>query len=89
MKSATSLCFSFIGHPGNNNIHFFGLKRRNQSGKRVILKLNRHTQFIKAKGKIVVGTATGYYPFEMADKNGQLVGYDIDVAKAIAKDKTV
>ena len=41
---------------------------------------------IKAKGKIVVGTATGYYPFEMADKNGQLVGYDIDVAKAIAKE---
>lgn len=40
---------------------------------------------IKANGKIVIGTATGYYPFEMADKDGQLVGYDIDVAKAIAK----
>ncbi len=41
---------------------------------------------IKKKGKIVVGTATGYYPFEMADKQGQLVGFDIDVAKAIAKE---
>lgn len=41
---------------------------------------------IKENGKIVVGTATGYYPFEMADKDGQLVGYDIDVAKAIAKE---
>ena len=41
---------------------------------------------LKKKGKIVVGTATGYYPFEMADKNGQLVGYDIDVAKALGKE---
>lgn len=40
---------------------------------------------IKENGKIVIGTATGYYPFEMADKDGQLVGYDIDVAKEIAK----
>lgn len=40
---------------------------------------------IKKKGKIVVGTASGYYPFEMVDKQGNLVGYDIDVAKAIAK----
>ena len=40
---------------------------------------------IKKKGKIVVGTATGYYPFEMADKEGKLVGFDIDVAKALGK----
>lgn len=41
---------------------------------------------IKKKGKIVVGTASGYYPFEMVDKQGVLVGYDIDVAKALAKE---
>lgn len=41
---------------------------------------------IKKSGKIVVGTATGYYPFEMADKSGELVGYDIDVAKALGKE---
>lgn len=41
---------------------------------------------IKAKGKIVVGTASGYFPFEMVDKNNQLVGFDIDVAKAIANE---
>lgn len=41
---------------------------------------------IKKNGKIVVGTATGYYPFEMADKDGNLVGYDIDVAKALGKE---
>ncbi|MFS8581018.1 MAG: transporter substrate-binding domain-containing protein, partial [Novibacillus thermophilus] len=37
------------------------------------------------KGKLVVGTAPGYYPFEMKDMNGEFVGYDIDVAKAIAE----
>jgi polar amino acid transport system substrate-binding protein len=41
---------------------------------------------IQKKGKIIVGTASGYYPFEMVDKQGNLVGYDIDVAKALAKD---
>lgn len=41
---------------------------------------------IKKKGKLVVGTATGYYPFEMADKNGKLVGFDIDVANALGKE---
>ncbi|NLU44892.1 MAG: transporter substrate-binding domain-containing protein, partial [Acholeplasmataceae bacterium] len=30
--------------------------------------------------------ATGYYPFEMADKDGKLVGYDIDVANALGKE---
>lgn len=41
---------------------------------------------IKKKGKLVIGTATGYYPFEMADKNGKLVGFDIDVANALGKE---
>ena len=41
---------------------------------------------IKKKGKLVVGTATGYYPFEMADKSGKLVGFDIDVANALGKE---
>ncbi len=41
---------------------------------------------IKKKGKLVVGTATGYYPFEMTDKAGQLVGFDIEVAKALGKE---
>jgi polar amino acid transport system substrate-binding protein len=41
---------------------------------------------LKKKGKIVVGTASGYFPFEMVDKKGELVGFDVDVAKAIAKE---
>ena len=41
---------------------------------------------IKQRGKLIVGTATGYYPFEMVDKDGKLVGFDIDIATAFAKD---
>jgi polar amino acid transport system substrate-binding protein len=41
---------------------------------------------IKKAGKLVVGTASGYYPFEMVDKSNQLVGFDVDIAKAIAKE---
>ncbi|KXH83891.1 transporter substrate-binding domain-containing protein [Sporosarcina sp. HYO08] len=35
--------------------------------------------------KLVVGTAPGYFPFEMKDKKGEFIGYDIDVARAIAE----
>jgi len=38
----------------------------------------------KAK-KIVIGSAPGYLPFEMMDKQGNFIGYDIDLGRAIAK----
>jgi len=41
---------------------------------------------LKAKGSIVVGTSTGAFPFEMTDKTGKLIGFDMDIANAIAKD---
>lgn len=44
---------------------------------------------IKAKGKIVLGTAADYPPYEFHKEiNGQdnIVGFDIDIAKAIAAD---
>ncbi|MDR3231486.1 MAG: transporter substrate-binding domain-containing protein [Synergistaceae bacterium] len=40
-------------------------------------------KIVKA-GKIVIGSAPGYYPFEMMDKKGEFIGYDIDVGRAIA-----
>ncbi|MDR2180525.1 MAG: transporter substrate-binding domain-containing protein [Synergistaceae bacterium] len=40
---------------------------------------------IAKAGKIVIGSAPGYYPFEMIDKKGEFIGYDIDVGKAIAE----
>jgi polar amino acid transport system substrate-binding protein len=37
------------------------------------------------KKKLVVGTAPGYFPFEMKDKSGEFIGYDMDTARAIAE----
>jgi len=34
---------------------------------------------------IKVGTGAGYYPFEMIDKNSNMVGFDMDMANAIAE----
>ena len=36
-------------------------------------------------GELRVGLEPGYMPFEMKDKKGRLIGYDIDIAKAMAK----
>jgi len=44
---------------------------------------------IKKAGKLVVGTSADYPPYEfhlLNDKDGELVGIDIDIAKVIAKE---
>lgn len=44
---------------------------------------------IKAKGKIVVGTSADYPPYEfikVTDGKNEVVGFDIEIAKQIAKD---
>jgi len=40
---------------------------------------------IARTGRVVIGTAPGYYPFEMVDRSGELIGYDIDLGQAIAE----
>jgi len=40
---------------------------------------------ILKKGELRVGFEAGYMPFEMTDKKGKFVGFDIDMAKAMAK----
>lgn len=40
---------------------------------------------IAKAGKIVIGSAPGYYPFEMMNKKGEFIGYDIDVGNAMAE----
>jgi len=40
---------------------------------------------ILKKGELRVGFEAGYMPFEMTDKKGNFVGFDIDVAKEMAK----
>lgn len=41
-------------------------------------------QKIKDAGKLVVGTSTPYEPMEYIDENGDIVGFDIDIAREIA-----
>ncbi len=43
-------------------------------------------QKFKDAGKIVVGTSTPYEPMEYIDEQGNIVGFDIDLANAIALD---
>ncbi len=40
---------------------------------------------IVQRGELRVGLEPGYMPFEMKDKKGRLIGYDVDLAKAMAK----
>ena len=40
---------------------------------------------ILKRGELRVGFEAGYLPFEMADKKGRFIGFDIDVAKEMAK----
>jgi len=37
------------------------------------------------RGSLRVGLEAGYLPFEMADKKGKFIGFDVDMAKAMAK----
>lgn len=37
------------------------------------------------RGELRVALEPGYMPFEMKDKKGRIIGYDIDIAKAMAK----
>lgn len=40
-------------------------------------------------GKIVLGTSPDYEPYEFPDNDGNIVGFDIEIAKEIAKDLNV
>ena len=40
---------------------------------------------ILKRGELRVGFEAGYLPFEMANKKGDFVGFDIDMAKEMAK----
>lgn len=40
---------------------------------------------IKAAGKIVVGTSADYAPYESIDENGNFVGFDMDLMRAVGE----
>jgi polar amino acid transport system substrate-binding protein len=40
---------------------------------------------IMRRGKLLVGLEAGYMPFEMRDKQGNIIGFDVDMTTAMAK----
>lgn len=40
---------------------------------------------ILARGELRVGLEAGYMPFEMRDKKGNIIGFDVDIARLMAK----
>jgi len=40
---------------------------------------------ILAKKKLVIGTSSGYFPFEMVNKEGKLIGFDVDMGNKIGE----
>ncbi len=44
---------------------------------------------ILQRGELRVGMEPGYMPFEMKDKKGRIIGYDVDMAKKMAKEMGV
>lgn len=40
---------------------------------------------ILKRGELRVGLEAGYMPFEMRDKNGDIIGFDVDLARLMAK----
>lgn len=40
---------------------------------------------IRAAGELRVGLEAGYMPFEMRDKRGAIIGFDVDMAKLMAR----
>ena len=44
---------------------------------------------ILTRGELWVGMESGYPPFEMTDKKGNIIGFDVDIAKEMAKDMGV
>ena len=41
---------------------------------------------IQARKKIIIGTSSGYVPFEMLDKQGKLIGFDIELGEKIGRE---
>ena len=40
---------------------------------------------VLARGELRVGLEVGYMPFEMVDKSGEVIGFDIDLARLMAR----
>jgi len=56
-----------------------------QNRREKFVSVDSSLELIKEKGKIIVGTSALFEPMSFKDKDGELVGFDIDLAKEIAK----
>lgn len=54
-------------------------------GADIELAKKSHLQKILKRGELRVGFESGYMPFEMTNKKGNFIGFDIDFAKRMAK----
>lgn len=50
----------------------------------VLFWMNQNTDQSEGEDILVMGTHPGYAPYESIDSQGEVVGFDVDVAKAIA-----
>jgi polar amino acid transport system substrate-binding protein len=48
-----------------------------------------HVEQILARGELRVGFESGYVPFEMTDKKGNFIGFDMDYGRRLAKEMGV
>jgi len=53
------------------------------------LSQKSHLQKIQKRGELRVGFESGYVPFEMTDKKGNFIGFDMDYGRRLAKDMKV
>jgi polar amino acid transport system substrate-binding protein len=66
---------------------FFGCTQQAQTPQKPVnaqLAESSALQSILKAGKLRVGLEPGYLPFEMQDKQSKIVGFDVDMAKAMA-----
>lgn len=62
-----------------------GFSAANALASNIDLAKSSTLEEIIKRGELRVGFEAGYLPFEMADKKGRFIGFDIDVAKEMAK----
>ena len=68
-----ALSLGFAGGPTAN--------AADEAGVRMALVKQSTLEEILQRGELRVGFEAGYVPFEMTDKKGNFVGFDIDMAK--------
>lgn len=65
---------------------FFGIQA--MAGDLELWKKSALNKIIE-RGELIVGLEPGYMPFEMRDKQGNIIGFDVDMANEMAKEMGV